>query len=328
MASRAAGVDLGGTKVQGVVVDKAGDQLATAVASTPVRGGPQSVVEQVAAVVRAAAANAGVGVDELDGVGVGSAGTVSSGAGLVLYAGNLSGFERPVPLARLVAGALGLDPAAVRIENDVNVATLAEYRAGAAHGLDSLLAVFAGTGVGGAVVLGGRLRQGARGAAGEIGHTIVVQDGERCPCGRRGCVEAYAGRTPMERAVREAVAAGRATELPAIQERLGRSRLDTLVLAEGLALGDELAAELVDRAARALGTAIGSACNLLDVQGVLLGGGLADGLGEPFVRQVERALRPLLLADEPPVEVRRTALGGMAGAIGAGLLVHEPSSPP
>ncbi|HEX8859825.1 MAG TPA: ROK family protein, partial [Actinomycetes bacterium] len=73
--------------------------------------------------------------------------------------------------------------------------------------------------------------------------------------------------------------------------------------------------------------AIGSACNLLDVQGVLLGGGLADALGEPFVRQVERTVTPLLLANEPPVEVRRTALGGMAGAIGAGLLVHEPSSP-
>jgi glucokinase len=131
----------------------------------------------------------------------------------------------------------------------------------------------------------------------------------------------------MERALRAAVAGGRATELPAIQRRLGRSRLDTVVLAEALALGDELAAELVARAARALGTAIGSACNLLDVQGVLLGGGLADALGEPFVRQVERTVTPLLLANEPPVEVRRTALGGMAGAIGAGLLVHEPSSP-
>jgi glucokinase len=328
MAGQAAGVDLGGTKVQGVIVDKAGNQLATAVASTPVRGGPASVVEQVAAVVRAAAANAGIGVDELDGVGVGSAGTVSPGAGLVLHAGNLSGFERPVPLARLVAGALALDPAAVGIENDVNVAALAEYRIGAGQGLDSLLAVFAGTGVGGAVVLGGRLRHGARGAAGEIGHTVVVMmEGEPCPCGRRGCVEAYAGRTPMERAVRAAVAAGRATELPAIQERLGRSRLDAVVLAEALALGDELAAELVALAARALGTAIGSACNLLDVQGVLLGGGLADGLGEPFARQVEGAVTPLLLANEPPVEVRRTALGGMAGAIGAGLLVHEPPSP-
>ena len=327
MPGHAAGIDLGGTKVQGVIVDKAGTPLGSAVASTPGDGGPASVVDQVAAVVRAAAANAGIGVDDLDGVGMGSAGTVSPAAGVVLEAGNLSGFDRPVPLARLVAGALALDPPMVRLENDVNAATLAEYRTGAGRGLDSLLAVFAGTGVGGAVVLGGRLHRGARGAAGELGHAVVVMGGERCPCGRRGCTEAYAGRTPMERAVRTAVEAGRATELPAIQRRLGRARLTTDVLAEGLAAGDALAAELVELAARALGTAIASACNLLDVQGVLLGGGLTDGLGDPFVRLVERAVTPQLLANEPPLEIRRSALGDMAGAIGAALLVHEPPSP-
>jgi glucokinase len=328
MPGRAAGVDLGGTKVQGVIVEGAGNPLASAVASTPGHGGPASVVEQVAGVVRAAAANAGIGVGDLDGVGLGSAGTVSPADGIVLQAGNLPGFDRPVPLAGLVAGALGLDPQMVRLENDVNVATLAEYRVGAGRGLHSLLAVFAGTGVGGALVLDGRLHRGARGAAGELGHAVVVMDGEPCPCGRRGCTEAYAGRTPMERAVRAAVEAGRPTELPAIRRRLGRARLTTDVLAEGLALGDALATELVEVAARALGTAIGSACNLLDVQGVLLGGGLTDGLGDPFVRQVERAITPLLLANQPPVEVRRTALGDMAGAIGAALLVHEPPSPP
>ena len=327
MRGHAAGIDLGGTKVQGAIVDEAGTLLGSAVASTPGDGGPASVVDQVAAVVRAAAANAGIGVDDLDGVGMGSAGTVSPAAGVVLEAGNLSGFDRPVPLARLVAGALALDPPMVRLENDVNVATLAEYRTGAGRGLDSLLAVFAGTGVGGAVVLGGRLHRGARGAAGELGHAVVVMGGERCPCGRRGCTEAYAGRTPMERAVRTAVEAGRATELPAIQARLGRARLTTDVLAEGLAAGDALAAELVELAARALGTAIASACNLLDVQGVLLGGGLTDGLGDPFVRLVERAVTPQLLANEPPLEIRRSALGDMAGAIGAALLVHEPPSP-
>lgn len=324
MPGQAAGVDLGGTKVQGVIVDKAGNPLATAVASTPGHGGPPAVAERVAAVVREVAANAGVAVGELEGVGVGSAGTVSAAAGVVLQAGNLPGFDRPVPLAGLVAGALGLDAPRVRLENDVNVAALAEYRVGAGRGLDSLLAVFAGTGVGGALVLDGRLHRGARGAAGELGHAVVVMDGEPCPCGRRGCTEAYAGRTPMERAVRAAVEAGRPTELPAIQRRLGRERLTTDVLSEALALGDPLAAELVAVAARALGVAIGSACNLVDVRGVLLGGGLADGLGDPFVRKVEAAMRPRLLADDPPVEVRGTVLGDMAGALGAALLLQEP----
>src|SRR6266536_849249 len=235
---------------------------------------------------------------------------------------------RPRPLAKLVADALALDPQAVRVDNDVNAATLAEHRLGAGQGFDDLLAVFAGTGVGGALVLDGRLRRGFRSAAGELGHAVVVEGGDECPCGRRGCTEAYVGRATMERAVRAAVGAGRTTLLPAVQQRLGRARLTTDVLAEGLALGDALAAELVERAARALGAAIASAANLLDVPAVLLGGGLTDGLGEPFVRQVEAAVRPHLFVDEPPLEIRPTALGDLAGAIGAALLLHEtPSSP-
>jgi len=328
MPGQLAGIDLGGTKVQGVVVDREGRPLARAVASTPTSGGPGSVVEQVAAVARAAAANAGVAVAELRGVGVGSPGKVEMSAGTVADAANLSGFDRPVPLAKLVADALALDPQAVRVDNDVNAATLAEHRLGAGRGLDDLLAVFAGTGVGGALVLDGRLRRGFRSAAGELGHAVVVEGGDECPCGRRGCTEAYVGRATMERAVRAAVGAGRTTLLPAVQQRLGRARLTTDVLAEGLALGDALAAELVERAARALGAAIASAANLLDVPAVLLGGGLTDGLGEPFVRQVEAAVRPHLFVDEPPLEIRPTALGDLAGAIGAALLLHEtPSSP-
>jgi glucokinase len=327
MPGQLAGIDLGGTKVQGVVVDEQGKVLAGAVASTPTSGGPRSVVEGVAAVTRAAASKLGIGVAELDGVGIGSAGTVGMADGIVVWAGNLDGFGRPVPLARLVAEALGLEPRRVRVDNDVNVATIAEHRAGAGQGLDDLIAVFAGTGVGGALVLDGRLRRGVRGAAGEIGHTVVVLDGARCICGRLGCVEAYAGRAPMEWTVRAAVEAGTATALPGIQRRLGRARLTTDVLAEALAVGDELAGELVGRAATALGAGIASACNLLDVQGVLLGGGLADRLGDPFVRLVDGAIGPRLVATEPPLQIRRTALGDLAGAIGAALLVHEtPSS--
>jgi glucokinase len=328
MPGRLAGIDLGGTKVQGAVVDEHGGVLATEVASTPATGGPQSVVDQVAAVVLGAIDRLGIGVAELDGVGIGSAGTVRMAEGTVSWAGNLDGFDRgPVPLARLVAAALGLEPDRVHVDNDVNAATIAEHRAGAGRGLDDLIAVFAGTGVGGGLVLEGRLRRGVRGAAGEIGHTVVAMDGARCPCGRRGCVEAYVGRSPMEWAVRAAVEAGRATALPGIQRRLGRARLTTDVLAEALAAGDELAAELVARAADALGAGIASACNLLDLEGVLLGGGLVDGLGESFVRQVDAATRPLLLATEPPLEIRRTALGDLAGAVGAALLVHETPSP-
>ncbi len=326
MPRHVAGIDLGGTKIQGVVLDHSAELLGRAVAGTPAEGGPLAVAERVAAVAVAAARSAGATAEEIAAVGIGSAGQVDVAAGVVVQAANLPGFDRPVPLAELVAGALGLDPGAVALDNDVNVATLAEHRLGAGRGFDDLLAVFVGTGVGGAVVLDGQLRRGPRGVAGEIGHIVVVDGGDPCPCGRRGCTEAYAGRAPMEWAVQAALAGGRPTELVAIQRRLGRSRLTTEVLVEGLAAGDALAGELVDRAARALGAAIASAANLLDVQAVLIGGGLADALGDAFARRVEAAAAPHLLADEPPLQVRQTELGDLAGAVGAALLVHEASS--
>jgi glucokinase len=328
MPAHVAGVDLGGTKVQAVVVGSRAEVLGRAVAPTPAQGGPAAVTARIAAVILAAARSARVPAEEIAAVGIGSAGQVDMTAGVVVQAANLSGFDRPVPLAELVAKALGLDPGAVALDNDVNAATLAEHRVGAGRGHDDLLAVFAGTGVGGALVLDGRLRRGPRGIAGEIGHIVVVDGGAPCPCGRRGCTEAYAGRVPMERAVRAAVAAGRPTELPAIQRRLGRPRLTTEVLAEGLAGGDALAGELVERAARALGAAIASAANLLDLQAVLVGGGLAATLGEPFARRVQAAAAPHLLSDEPPLRVLPTELGDLAGAIGAALLVHNASPVP
>jgi glucokinase len=326
MARHVAGVDLGGTKIQGVVIEVgAAELLGQAVVATPSDGGPAGVALQVAAVVLAAARSAGVPPEVIAGVGIGSAGQVDMAAGLVVQAVNLPGFERPAPLAELVAKALRLDPGAVVLDNDVNAATLAEHRVGAGRGFDDLLAVFVGTGVGGAVVLDGCLRRGPRGVAGEIGHIVVVAGGDPCPCGRRGCTEAYAGRAPMEWAVEAAVAAGRSTALLEIQRRLGRSRLTTEVLAEGIAGGDPLAIELVERAARALGAAIASAANLLDVRAVLVGGGLADALGGELAQRIELAAAPHLLTEEPPLEVRLTELGDLAGAIGAALLVHEAS---
>jgi glucokinase len=209
----------------------------------------------------------------------------------------------------------------VVVGNDVVAATLAEHRLGAGRGFDDLLTVFAGSGVGGALVLGGQLRAGAHGGAGEIGHMVVVDGGEICPCGRRGCMEAYAGRVALERAARAAAAAGRPTELLAIQERQRRPRMSSGVWKTALDAGDPLAHELIDRAIEALGAAIASAVNLVDVQAVLIGGGMGDKLGEPFVRRIETAMIPHLFLPPSQVEVRLGELGDYAGAMGAALLL-------
>jgi glucokinase len=316
-----AGVDLGGTNILAVVADRKGKVLGRAKRETPTEGGPAAVVEEIAIAVTAAARTAKVPVGKLAGVGVGSPGVVSAGSGTVQGAANLPGFEEPVPLAAMIGEALGVG--LVRVGNDVNASTVAEHRLGAGRGFDNLLVVFAGSGVGGGLVLGGRLQTGAHGAAGEIGHMVVVEGGEVCPCGRRGCAEAYAGRVAMERAARAAVAAGRRTELLAIQERRQRPRMTSGVFAEALEVGDPLAHELVDRAVQALATAIASAVNLVDVEAVLIGGGLGDRLGEPFVRRVEIAMVPHVFLQPSPLKVLPCELGDLSGALGATLLSQD-----
>ena len=260
-------------------------------------------------------------VGKLAGVGIGSPGRVDQETGELFGAANLPGFGQPVPLGKLVADALRVKRAVV--DNDVAVATLAEHRLGAGRGFDDLLVVFAGSGVGGALILGGQPHMGAHGAAGEIGHVVVVDGGELCPCGRRGCMEAYAGRVALERAARTAAAAGRRTELLAIQERLGRPRMSSGVWKAALDAGDPLAHELIDRAVEALGAAIASAVNLVDVEAVLIGGGLGDKLGEPFVRRIETAAVPHLFLPPSQLVVRLGELGDYAGAMGAALLLSE-----
>jgi glucokinase len=317
----AAGIDLGGTKVQGVVVDDQGDVLGQARAKTPVKGGPGAVVDVISEVVKAAAKDAKVSADKLAGVGVGSPGRVEGYPGTVHGAANLPGFDGSVPLGELLGEALPVEQ--VVVDNDVNVSAMAEHRLGGGRGYDDLLVVFVGSGVGAGVVLGGQLRRGAHGAAGEIGHMVVVRDGELCPCGRRGCVEAYAGRVALERMARAAAAAGRPTEMLAIQQRAGRPRMTSGVFATALEAGDPLAHELIEGAVQALGAGIASAVNLLDVQAVLIGGGLGDKLGEGFVRRVETAMAPHLFVRPSPLQVVTSTLGDLAGALGASLLVNQ-----
>jgi glucokinase len=185
-----------------------------------------------------------------------------------------------------------------------------------------MLGVFWGTGVGGGIVLDGRIWRG-RGAAGEIGHTVVKRGGARCGCGRRGCLEAYAGRGQMEAEAHDRVEHGAKTRLFDVMRERGRTRLTSGVWRRALKEDDELAHELVDRAVAALGAGIASAINLLDVEAVVIGGGLGDKLGEPWVERIRAEMLPHLFRDERPPAVHLIALGDLGGAIGAALLAQR-----
>jgi glucokinase len=311
------GIDLGGTKIEAIIVDAGNQVLGQSRQPTPTDGGPADVAKQMAEAMSAAATAAGVETAALRGIGVGSPGDVDDAAGTVANARNLPNWLQPFELAASLSQRLG---AGVHLGNDVQVATLAEFHLGAGKPYDSLLGVFWGTGVGGGIILNGQPWRG-RGAAGEIGHTVVKRGGAHCPCGRRGCLEAYAGRGAMEARARRELDKGAKTDLFKLMKQRGRTRLTSSIWGHALQHQDPLATELIDRAVRALGAGIASAVNLLDVEAVIIGGGLGVRFGQPMAERISTEMHPHLFNDSRPPAVRVAGLGDLGGALGAALLV-------
>jgi glucokinase len=319
MANSYGGIDLGGTKIQAVIVDQDHGVLGQARRPTPTEGGPEDVAQAIAQSLRDAADAAELEPAQLGGIGVGSPGVIEGGN--VSTARNLPGWEGSFALAGALASALGVSGMRIEIGNDVQVATDAELKLGAGQPYDSLIGVFWGTGVGAGLILDGEPWLGL-GGAGEIGHMVVEMDGARCTCGRRGCVEAYAGRAAMEIHARKLHEKGRHTDLFKLMKEHDRTRLTSGIWERALKHEDKLATELIERAIKALGAGVASAINLLDVPAVIIGGGLGVRLGDPYAKRISEAMQPHLFADDRPPDVHVASLGDLGGAIGAALLLE------
>jgi glucokinase len=309
------GIDLGGTKIQTVVVNGSWKVLGEARRPTPTTGGPEDVAKQMAEAMQEAAQAANLETGALAAVGVGSPGDVDQRTGSVSHARNLPGWEDTFELGRWLKEKLGIT---VKVGNDVQVATEAEFHLGAGRPYKSLVGVFWGTGVGGGLILDGKPWLG-RGGAGEIGHMVIKQDGAHCPCGRRGCMEAYSGRAAMEAKARREHEDGRKTDLFKIMKKHDHDRLTSGIWERALKAEDALATELIDRAVAALGAGVASVINLLDVEAVIIGGGLGTRLGEPYAKRIVKAMHPHLFNDDNPPAVEVASLGDLGGAIGAAL---------
>ena len=314
------GIDLGGTKIEAIVVGADNQVLGQARRPTPTEGGPDDVAVQMVDALSDAAKAAGVETSALIGIGVGSPGDVDEQAGTVANARNLPGWDGSFELAGVLSAKLS---SKVFVGNDVQVATQAEFELGAGKPYDSLLGVFWGTGVGGGLILDGKPWLG-RGGAGEIGHMVVKQGGAHCQCGRRGCLEAYAGRAAMEVRARREIDKGVKTDLLKLMKERGRTRLTSSVWWHASQQQDPLATELIDRAVEALGTGIASAVNLIDVEAVVIGGGLGVRFGQAYAERISTEMHPHLFNDSRPPAVRVAGLGDVGGAIGAALLARHP----
>jgi glucokinase len=322
MAALRGGIDLGGTKIEAIVVDGSNTVKGQARHPTPTSGGPEDVAKAMVAVMAEAAHAAGVETSGLSGVGVGSPGAVSP-SGVVTAARNLPGWMGSFPLGGHLEAGLGTR---VVIGNDVAVGTQAEFTIGAAKQFSSLIGVFWGTGVGGGIVLDKQMWHG-RGGAGEIGHVVVKPGGRTCGCGHQGCMEAYAGRASLEAKARREIKGGAKSDLLKIMEKKGRVRFTSSVWFEAVQKGDKLAVSLIDAAVDALGVGIASAVNLLDVEAVIIGGGLGVRFGQAYVEKISAAMAPHLFPGHQPPTVSLVGLGDLGGALGAALLVKPARAP-
>ena len=311
----ALGIDIGGTKVAGGVVAPDGTILATARRATP--GSSVSATEDaIAAVVDELSA----GHDgELVGVGIGAAGWFDRTGDTVLFSPHLA--WRNSTLRQDLATRLRRP---LWVGNDANAAAWAEYRYGAARGADLALMITLGTGIGGGIVVDGRLRRGAHGVAGEWGHMRVVPDGRLCPCGNRGCWEQYASGTALGQTAREVARTSPAAAAPLLElVGLEPDRLTGEDVARAAAQGDPLALELVTEVGVWLGQGIADLAAILDPEIVVIGGGvskLGDMMLGPARERLDRALPGR--GFRPGPRVVAAELGPQAGLVGAADLVR------
>jgi glucokinase len=307
---QAIGIDIGGTKIAGGVVTEAGQVLARTRVPTP----PDDESATVAALFAAA--------DELlarhrrvEAIGVGAAGLVEWPGGRAQWAPHNS--YRRLELRRLLHERTGLP---TTVDNDANAAAWAESCFGAGAGGGDLVLVTVGTGIGGGLVLGGRLYHGERGFAGELGHMIVDPDGDRCACGNRGCLEAMASGSTLGRLGREAAAGDPGGRLAALAAAAGGPVTGEVVFAAAEE-GDKVALALFERIGHWLGVGIASLVTIFDPDLVVVGGGVAS-TGElllaPARASFERYVHGSAHRDLPPVVPAR--LGADAGLVGAATL--------
>ncbi|MGZ4450595.1 MAG: ROK family glucokinase [Nocardioides sp.] len=304
----ACGVDVGGTKIAGGVVDEDGTVLEELRVESPATDS-EAIEEAIAGLVAELASR-----HEISTVGVGAAGYVDKARAVVMFAPNIA--WRNVDLKAELESRVDLP---VAVENDANAAAWGEFRYGAGPDVDDLLLVTVGTGVGGGLVLDGELYRGAFGVGAEIGHMRVVPDGILCGCGNHGCFEQYGSGSALVREAR-AAASGGSLLARGLLDRAGGdpTRITGPLVTEAAQDGDPFAAEQLAHLGKWLGEGIASLTAILDPAVVVIGGGVSEA-GDLLLDPIRAAFSAQLTGrgHRPALEIRRARLGNRAGMIGA-----------
>ncbi|MGA2174029.1 MAG: ROK family protein [Verrucomicrobiota bacterium] len=313
------GVDLGGTKILAGVFDDKLNCLGRSKMSTKSERGAEEVIERIARCVRDAVDECDLDLKQVRAVGLGAPGAVDAETGRVIFAPNLQ--WQDVPLKKMLEKQLGGVPVAV--ENDCNSATLGVFEKELQSKPRHLVGIFIGTGIGGGLILDGKLYSGFNGTAGEVGHMVIQVGGPKCSCGNRGCFEAVASRGAIFRSLHAAIKDGQKSVLT---EMLGPDLTDLRSgdLRKAIRKGDKLVEKIVEEAAEYTGIAVANLINVFNPQIVVLGGGVIDALGDEMMAIiVETAEDYSMSGTNKGIEIVASKEGDDAGIIGAGVLARR-----
>ena len=309
------GIDLGGTFIKGGIVDDLGNIIYSGKTPTESENGADRVAMNIANLVKSLLERTGLNTDDVEGIGMGVPGMIDSKEGNVIYSNNLR--WKDFRIGEKVGALTGLR---VKIANDANVAALGEAKFGAAKGCENMVMFTLGTGVGGGIVANGRLLEGNKSAGAEIGHMVIVDNGEQCTCGRKGCLEAYASATALIRDTKRAMEAHKDSkmwEIGDVEKVTGKTSFDYQNT-------DRYAKEVVDGYIRRLAYGITNIANIFRPEVVLLGGGVC-AQGDVLVKPLQQLLDKDIFAGElgPQVKIKIAELENSAGLLGAAALLME-----
>ena len=321
MRTNVVGVDMGGTKILSAVIDAKGNILGTAKVPTKADEAPSVVIDRIADAIQKAIDKSGVNEASIEAIGIGAPGPLDPATGVVIFAPNLG--WRDIRLKDELETRVGIP---TFVDNDVNVGTLGEHVFGAGQGVQNVVGIFVGTGIGGGIILQGELFHGASKTAGEIGHIIVKAGGPKCGCGTRGCLEALASRTAMAKQFQKAI---KKKKQKSIVTELTNGDLRTIrsgVLAKAIRANDKLTLKIFKKVTKYLGVGIGSIVNFLNPEMIILGGGVVEALDDTFLDNIRAAAKKYALPNTlDGVQIVRAELGDNSGILGAAALARQRS---
>ena len=314
MKKYSVGIDLGGTKILfGLVERESGKVVDFVKKKTKKEKGSENIVRKMLDGINRLLEQTQVDLSEIQSIGVGSAGQIDRKNGVIIGALNLDCYN--LDLKSILEEKFKIP---TFVGNDVEVAALGEQKFGAGRNCNDFVCVFVGTGIGSAIVKGGKLMRGATGTAGELGHIIVDLNGRPCACGAHGCLEAYASRTAIETRIDGALKKGRKS---CISEYLEDGKaITSSMIRKAIEREDELVLQCVTEASEYLSAGLASVINLINPERIILGGGLIEAVDYFYQSTIKKARAKCLPVPAEKIEFRKTELGDFSGVVGAAFL--------